>query len=128
MRVCVRACACVCGGGGREGWTRGAAAALCVGRAAARWRALRPVRPPTPRPDRAAHPSPTHPPPSPTHLLVRAQLLASSTLSDVQESIALLLACKQFEVDGAPATIRKMLPLIFARDQGEGRRGARGAG
>ena len=46
------------------------------------------------------------------------QLLASSTVSDVQESIAMLLTCKQFEVDGAPATIRKMLPLIFARDTG----------
>lgn len=46
------------------------------------------------------------------------QLLASSTISDVQESIAMLLTCKQFEVDGAGATIRKMLPLIFAKDQG----------
>ncbi|KAL4446838.1 hypothetical protein ABPG77_008082 [Micractinium sp. CCAP 211/92] len=45
------------------------------------------------------------------------QLLASSTVSDVQESIAMLLTCKQFEVDGAPDTIRKMLPLIFAKDQ-----------
>ncbi|KAL4434047.1 hypothetical protein ABPG75_000488 [Micractinium tetrahymenae] len=45
------------------------------------------------------------------------QLLASSTVSDVQESIAMLLACKQFEVDGAPDTIRRMLPLIFAKDQ-----------
>lgn len=46
------------------------------------------------------------------------QLLASSTISDVQESIAMLLTCKQFEVDGAPDTIRRMLPLIFAKDQG----------
>ena len=45
------------------------------------------------------------------------QLLASSTVSDVQESIALLLTCKQFEVAGAPDAIRKMLPLVFARDQ-----------
>ncbi len=30
----------------------------------------------------------------------------------------MLLTCKQFEVDGAPDTIRKMLPLIFAKDQG----------
>eukprot|EP00887_Chlorella_sp_A99_P003643 scaffold7.g3643.t1 len=46
-----------------------------------------------------------------------SNLLASSTVSDVQESIALLLACKQFEVHGAGATIRKMLPLIFSHDQ-----------
>jgi len=45
------------------------------------------------------------------------QLLASSTVSDVQESIAFLLTCKQFEVDGAPEAIRCMLPLIFSRDQ-----------
>ena len=36
----------------------------------------------------------------------------------MQESIALLLTCKQFEVDGAADTIRRMLPLIFAKDQG----------
>lgn len=46
------------------------------------------------------------------------QLLASSTVTDVQESVALLLTCKQFEVAGAPEAIRKMLPLVFARDQG----------
>ncbi len=44
-------------------------------------------------------------------------LLASSTVSDVQDSIALLLTCKQFEIVGAPEAIRKMLTLIFARDQ-----------
>lgn len=51
------------------------------------------------------------------------QLLASSTISDVQESIAMLLTCKQFEVDGAGSTIRKMLPLIFSKDQGGWRGG-----
>lgn len=45
------------------------------------------------------------------------QLLASATVSDVQESIALLLTCKQFEVAGAPDAIRKILPLVFSRDQ-----------
>lgn len=30
----------------------------------------------------------------------------------------MLLTCKQFEVDAAPEAIRKMLPLIFAKDQG----------
>lgn len=44
-------------------------------------------------------------------------LLASSTVSDVQDSIALLLTCKQFEIVGAPDAIRKMLTLVFARDQ-----------
>ena len=44
-------------------------------------------------------------------------LLASSTVSDVQDSIALLLTCKQFEIVGATEAIRKMLTLIFARDQ-----------
>ena len=48
-------------------------------------------------------------------------LLASSTASDVQDSIALLLTCKQFEVVGAPEAIRKMLSLIFSRDQGTAR-------
>lgn len=48
---------------------------------------------------------------------ITTQLLASSTVSDVQESIAFLLTCKQFEVDGAPEAIRCMLPLIFSRDQ-----------
>ncbi|GAB4818223.1 hypothetical protein N2152v2_005269 [Parachlorella kessleri] len=45
------------------------------------------------------------------------QLLASSTASDVQESIALLLTCKQFAVDGSAEAIRKMLPLVFSREQ-----------
>ena len=44
-------------------------------------------------------------------------LLASSTVSDVQDSIALLLTCKQFEIVGAPEAIRKMLTLIFSREQ-----------
>lgn len=46
------------------------------------------------------------------------QLLASATVSDVQEAVAMLLTCKQFEVAGAPDAIRKMLPLVFARDSG----------
>lgn len=68
------------------------------------------------------HPRSTPHSPTQTHATLPAalflQLLASSTVSDVQESIAMLLTCKQFEVDGAPDTIRKMLPLIFAKDQG----------
>jgi hypothetical protein len=50
---------------------------------------------------------------------VLLQLLASSSVSDVQESIAMLLTCKQFEVDGTGDTIRRMLPLVFAKEQGE---------
>jgi hypothetical protein len=46
------------------------------------------------------------------------QLLASSTLTDVQETIALLIAFRRFRVEGAEAAIRKMLPLVFAREQG----------
>ncbi len=38
----------------------------------------------------------------------------------VQESIALLLTCKQFAVDGSAEAIRKMLPLILSREQGMG--------
>lgn len=49
------------------------------------------------------------------------QLLASSTVSDVQESIAMLLTCKQFEIAGAQEAIRRMLPLVFSRDQGKQR-------
>lgn len=36
----------------------------------------------------------------------------------VQESIALLMACRRFSIEGADTTIRKMLPLIFSREQG----------
>lgn len=49
------------------------------------------------------------------------QLLASSSLTDVQESIAMLMACRRFAIEGADATIRKMLPLIFSREQGASR-------
>ena len=59
----------------------------------------------------------------------RAPLLVSTTSSAinlvtatpcvVQESIALLMACRRFSIEGADRTIRKMLPLIFSREQGE---------
>ena len=54
------------------------------------------------------------------------QLLASSSLTDVQESILLLMACRRFAIEGADATIRKMLPLIFSREQGKSRAQAEG--
>ena len=36
-----------------------------------------------------------------------------------QEAIALLMACRRFGIEGADATIRKMLPLVFSRDPGD---------
>ena len=59
-------------------------------------------------------PSP-HPAPPP-------RLLSSPLL---QESIALLLTCKQFDVEGAGEATRKMLPLIVSKDQGEPTRSPR---
>ncbi|KAK9792029.1 hypothetical protein WJX73_005287 [Symbiochloris irregularis] len=45
-------------------------------------------------------------------------LLGSATLSDVQEALALVITCRQFQVTGAQALLRKMLALVFAREQG----------
>lgn len=50
---------------------------------------------------------------------VLTQLLASSTVSDVHDAIGLLISYSKFGVDGAPAALRKMLPLVFSLDQGE---------
>jgi hypothetical protein len=36
----------------------------------------------------------------------------------MQEAIGLLVTCHKFEIEGAAATIRKMLPLTFSREQG----------
>lgn len=47
------------------------------------------------------------------------QLLASSTVSDVHDAIGLLISYSKFGIDGAPAALRKMLPLVFSLDQGE---------
>jgi hypothetical protein len=46
------------------------------------------------------------------------QLLASANLSDVTEAISLLICCDKFGIAGSKATLRQMLPLIFAREQG----------
>ncbi|XP_078446806.1 binding protein isoform X2 [Wolffia australiana] len=45
------------------------------------------------------------------------QLLASASVSDVENTILLLMRCKQFQIDGAEACLRKMLPLVFSRDK-----------
>ncbi len=50
---------------------------------------------------------------------VLTQLLASSTVSDVHDAIGLLISYSKFGIDGAPAALRKMLPLVFSLDQGE---------
>lgn len=40
------------------------------------------------------------------------QLMASSSSSDVENTILLLMRCKQFQIDGAEACLHKMLPLV----------------
>ncbi|GLT95831.1 hypothetical protein SLE2022_134920 [Rubroshorea leprosula] len=45
------------------------------------------------------------------------QLMASSSATDVENTILLLMRCRQFQVDGADACLRKMLPLVFSQDK-----------
>uniref|UniRef100_A0ACD5WMZ2 Uncharacterized protein n=1 Tax=Avena sativa TaxID=4498 RepID=A0ACD5WMZ2_AVESA len=45
------------------------------------------------------------------------QLLASSSATDVENTILLLMRCRQFQVDGSEAALRKMLPLVFSQDK-----------
>ncbi|WCJ33357.1 Condensin-1 complex subunit CAP-D2 [Euphorbia peplus] len=45
------------------------------------------------------------------------QLMASSCATDVENSILLLMRCKQFQIDGAEESLRKMLPLVFSQDK-----------
>ncbi|KAL3534564.1 hypothetical protein ACH5RR_003025 [Cinchona calisaya] len=45
------------------------------------------------------------------------QLMASSSASDVENSILLLMRCRQFQIDGSEACLRKMLPLVFSQDK-----------
>lgn len=40
------------------------------------------------------------------------QLLASSSATDVENTILLLMRCRQFQIDGSEACLRKMLPLV----------------
>lgn len=41
------------------------------------------------------------------------QLMASSSASDVENTILLLMRCRQFQIDGSEACLRKMLPLVL---------------
>lgn len=41
------------------------------------------------------------------------QLMASSSSSDVEHAILLLMRCRQFQIDGSEACLRKMLPLVM---------------
>ncbi|KAK9180866.1 hypothetical protein WN944_024002 [Citrus x changshan-huyou] len=45
------------------------------------------------------------------------QLMASSSASDVENTILLLMRCKQFQIDGAEACLHKMLPLVLSQDK-----------
>ncbi|KAJ8760176.1 hypothetical protein K2173_011032 [Erythroxylum novogranatense] len=45
------------------------------------------------------------------------QLMASSSATDVENTILLLMRCKQFQIDGAEDSLRKMLPLVFSQDK-----------
>ncbi|XP_031473605.1 condensin-1 complex subunit CAP-D2 [Nymphaea colorata] len=45
------------------------------------------------------------------------QLLASSSASDVENAILLLMRCRQFQIEGAEESLRKMLPLVFSQDK-----------
>ncbi|KAI4965118.1 hypothetical protein ZWY2020_057438 [Hordeum vulgare] len=44
-------------------------------------------------------------------------LLASSSATDVENTILLLMRCRQFQVEGSEAALRKMLPLVFSQDK-----------
>ncbi|XP_031102212.1 condensin complex subunit 1 [Ipomoea triloba] len=45
------------------------------------------------------------------------QLMASSSATDVENTILLLMRCRQFKIDGSEACLRKMLPLVFSQDK-----------
>ncbi|KAL2633859.1 hypothetical protein R1flu_005338 [Riccia fluitans] len=46
------------------------------------------------------------------------QLLASSTIGDVEGAIQLLITCRKFDIDGSELCIRKMMPLVFSQESG----------
>ncbi|KAG0620104.1 hypothetical protein M758_4G189600 [Ceratodon purpureus] len=48
---------------------------------------------------------------------VLQQLLASPSSDDVKHTITLLILARQFEVDGAEESLRKMLPLVFSQEK-----------
>lgn len=43
------------------------------------------------------------------------QLLASSSATDVENTILLLMRCRQFQIEGSEAALRKMLPLVMPK-------------
>ncbi|KAL6010046.1 Condensin-1 complex subunit CAP-D2 [Asimina triloba] len=43
---------------------------------------------------------------------ILVQLLASPSATDVENTILLLMRCRQFQIDGSEACLRKMLPLV----------------
>lgn len=43
---------------------------------------------------------------------ILVQLMASSSATDVENTILLLMRCRQFHIDGSEACLRKMLPLV----------------
>ncbi|XP_047172089.1 condensin-1 complex subunit CAP-D2 isoform X2 [Vigna umbellata] len=45
------------------------------------------------------------------------QLMASSSATDVENTILLLMRCKQFQIDSSEECLRKKLPLIFSQDK-----------
>ncbi|KAF7819108.1 condensin complex subunit 1 [Senna tora] len=45
------------------------------------------------------------------------QLMASPSASDVENTILLLMRCRQFQIDGSEECLRKMLPLVFSQDK-----------
>lgn len=45
------------------------------------------------------------------------QLLASSSATDVENTILLLMRCRQFQIEGSEAALRKMLPLVFSQNK-----------
>ncbi|KAK6941728.1 Condensin complex subunit 1, N-terminal [Dillenia turbinata] len=45
------------------------------------------------------------------------QLMASPSATDVENTILLLMRCRQFQVDGSESCLRKMLPLVFSQDK-----------
>jgi condensin complex subunit 1 len=44
------------------------------------------------------------------------QLLASSSATDVENAILLLMRCRQFQIQGSEAALRKMLPLVISQN------------
>ncbi|XP_051138576.1 condensin-1 complex subunit CAP-D2 isoform X2 [Andrographis paniculata] len=48
---------------------------------------------------------------------ILVQLMASSSSTDVEHTILLLMRCRQFQIDGSEACLRKMLPLVFSQEK-----------